>query len=329
MQNDRLYAPEQTDRPHGMSAHEPELIDPLPPRRGLSLAWLPAPLRGVVATLLLLLNTAWWCGLLFLLALPRLLLRSARVRRRLDPVLNGLATRWIAGNSAWMRLTQPTRWDVSMPRALDTRHWYVVTCNHQSWVDIFVLQHVLNRRIPMLKFFTKKELIYVPVIGFAWWALDFPFMQRKGGASARADLEAGRKACEKFRLVPTSVMSFVEGTRFTPAKHAQQKSPYRHLLKPKVGSIGMALEALGDAFTGFLDVTIVYPDGTPTFTDALAGRLGNVVVRVHLRSIPAEVLPPPGEPAPRAAVQAWVNELWQAKDEEIEQVLAERKGKPN
>ncbi|MBX3631791.1 MAG: acyltransferase [Acidovorax sp. SCN 68-22] len=286
-------------------------------------------LKFLFATLVLAANTLVLVCCMIPFALAKLILPVTPVRHVCDRALMGIAALWMDINAFWLGAVNRGRWDVAGADHLDARGWHLVASNHQSWVDILVLQRVFNRRIPMLKFFTKKELIYVPVIGFAWWALDFPFMQRKGGASARADLEAGRKACEKFRLVPTSVMSFVEGTRFTPAKHAQQKSPYRHLLKPKVGSIGMALEALGDAFTGFLDVTIVYPDGTPTFTDALAGRLGNVVVRVHLRSIPAEVLPPPGEPAPRAAVQAWVNELWQAKDEEIEQVLAERKGKPN
>ena len=190
-------------------------------------------------------------------------------------------------------------------------------------VDIVVLQRIFNRRIPMLKFFTKKELIYVPVIGFAWWALDFPFMQRKGGASARADMEAGRQACAKFRLVPTSVMSFVEGTRLTPAKHAKQNSPYRHLLKPKVGGIGMALETLGDAFTGFLDVTIVYPQGTPTFWDLLSGRLDAVIVRVQQCPIPPEVLgsDPVADKAYRQRIGQWVDGQWTDKDQLIDQLL--------
>lgn len=326
MQNDRLYAPEQTDRPHGMSAHEPELIDPLPPRRGLSLAWLPAPLRGVVATLLLLLNTAWWCGLLFLLALPRLLLRSARVRRRLDPALNGLATRWIAGNSAWMRLTQPTRWDVSMPRALDTRHWYVVTCNHQSWVDIFVLQHVLNRRIPMLKFFLKRELLYVPVMGLAWWALDFPFMRRhseevlrRNPAKRQEDLEAARRACAKFALAPTSVMNFVEGTRFTAAKHAALQGRWQHLLPPKAGGMAMAMAVLGERFDSLVDVSIVYPDGAPGFWTFLCGRVPRIVVRVRQREIPADCRRSDGvmDSPFRKRVHRWLLALWDEKDADI------------
>jgi len=282
-------------------------------------------LKFLFASLILAINTLVLVTSMIPVALVKLLLPTEAVRRACDRALMGIAALWISINAFWLRAVNRGQWDVQGADGLDPRGWYLVASNHQSWVDIVVLQRVFNRRIPMLKFFTKKELIYVPVIGFAWWALDFPFMQRKGGSSARADLEAGRKACAKFRLVPTSVMSFVEGTRFTAAKHAKQQSPFRHLLKPKVGGIGMALESLGDAFTGFLDVTIVYPQGTPTFTDALTGRLGDVIVRAHLRSIPPEVLPAPGDPAPRAAVQTWVNGLWQEKDQEIEGLLAERR----
>ncbi len=281
-----------------------------------------AALKFLFATLVLAVNTLVLVCSMIPFALAKLVFPTKPVRHVCDRALMGIAALWMDINAFWLGAVNKGRWDVSGTDGLNPQGWYLVASNHQSWVDIVVLQRIFNRRIPMLKFFTKKELIYVPVIGFAWWALDFPFMQRRGGASARADLEAGRKACAKFRLVPTSVMSFVEGTRFTPAKQAQQKSPFRHLLKPKIGGIGMALETLGDAFTGFLDVTIVYPQGTPTFTDAMAGRLGNVVVRVHLRPIPPAVLPAPGEPAPRAAVQAWVNELWQAKDQEITELLA-------
>lgn len=282
-------------------------------------------LKFFFASLILATNTLVLVASMIPVALVKLLLPTKAVRRVCDRVLMAIAALWIDINTFWLRTVNPGQWDVQGAEGLDPRGWYLVASNHQSWVDIVVLQRVFNRRIPMLKFFTKKELIYVPVIGFAWWALDFPFMQRKGGTSARADLEAGRKACAKFRLVPTSVISFVEGTRFTAAKHAKQQSSFRHLLKPKVGGLGMALESLGDAFTGFLDVTIVYPQGTPTFTDAMAGRLGQVVVRAHLRSIPSDVLPTPGEPAPRAAVQTWVNGLWQEKDQEIERLLAERR----
>ena len=236
------------------------------------LVFLPPFVRGAIAMVLLVLNTLFWCAWLFAFALVKLVLPFAFIRKLIDPVLNTIATMWIACNSGWMRLTQPTRWDVAGVEALKYKGWYLVNCNHQSWVDIFVLQHVLNRRIPLLKFFLKQQLIYVPVIGLAWWALDFPFMKRHSKAALRKhpelrlqDREATRRACEKFALVPTSVMNFAEGTRFTRRKHQVQASQYKHLLKPKAGALALALNVMGERFHSLVDVTIVYPAGVPTF----------------------------------------------------------------
>ena len=218
-----------------------------------------------------------------------------------------------------MNLVGRTRWDVRMEGNYSPRGWYLVSCNHQSWVDILVLQKVFNRKIPLLKFFIKYELIYVPFMGLAWWALDFPFMKRRGGKTAAQDLATARKSCEKFRLIPTSVISFVEGTRYSPSKAKEQKSPYKYLLKPKTGGVGMALETMGELFQSMVDVTIVYPGGVPTFMDLLTGRIRDVIVTVREVPIPRHLLVNErGEaPASRQPLQAWVNEMWVAKDAEI------------
>jgi 1-acyl-sn-glycerol-3-phosphate acyltransferase len=287
------------------------------------LGFLHPLLRGVIALLLLVLNTLFWCALLLLCALVKLVLPFHAVRVRIDPVLNGIATYWIACNSAWMRLTQPTQWDVQGVSELRYEGWYLVNCNHQSWADIFVLQHLLNRRIPMLKFFLKQQLIYVPVIGLAWWALDFPFMQRHGKAELRLrperrleDAEATRRACAKFALVPTSVMNFAEGTRFTPGKHRAQGSPYRHLLKPKAGALALALNAMGGKFSSLIDATIAYPAGIPSFWQFLCGRVPRVVVRVRELPIPPDFCSADygQDPAFRMQFQKWLGTLWQEKD---------------
>ena len=291
---------------------------------------LPPLLLGVVATVLMLLNIFFWVPILLAFALLKLLLPFRRVRLLIDPVLLWIAEAWIGGNSAWMRLTQRTQWDVQGIEGLERRGWYLVNSNHQSWVDILVLQNLLNRRIPLLKFFLKHELIWVPVMGLAWWALEFPFMRRhsedylKRHPQMRGkDQETTRKACEKYALIPTSVMNFLEGTRFTPGKHARQQSPYRHLLKPKVGGIAMALNAMGEKFQAVVDVTIVYPDGAPTFWQFLQGKMQRVCVRVRTLPIPAHLLH--GDYAQDAAFRAsfahWVQTLWQEKDAQIDALL--------
>jgi 1-acyl-sn-glycerol-3-phosphate acyltransferase len=279
-------------------------------------AGLLGTLKGCAAALTVALSTLSLVTVMLPIALVKFALPWAPVRRVIDHWINAIATTWIAINNGWIALVGRTQWDVRGVEGLNPRGWYLVASNHQSWVDILVLQKVFNRRIPLLKFFLKRQLIYVPVIGLAWWALDFPFLHRRGGAASRDDLERTRRACEKFRHVPTSVISFLEGTRFTQAKHDTQSSPFRHLLKPKVGGLAVALATLGEQFDALLDVTIVFPDGPPTFWDLLTGRVSRVVVDVRKRAIPADLVGGDyvGDPQMRSRMQAWVNTLWLEKD---------------
>ena len=291
---------------------------------------LPKLLVGLIATLLMALNALVWVPILLVFASFKFLLPFKAVRLAIDPILLFIAESWISCNSGWMWLTQRTHWDVEGIEGLQPHSWYMVNSNHQSWVDILVLQHLLNRRIPLLKFFLKAQLIWVPVMGLAWWALDFPFMRRhsedflkKHPEMRGRDQETTRRACEKFALIPTSVMNFLEGTRFTPAKHAKQQSPYKHLLKPKAGGMAMALDAMGAKFQAILDVTIVYPDGRPTFTQFLCGKMRRVTVRVRSLPIPAHLLGGDyaNDPAFREAFSQWVQQLWRDKDAQIESLL--------
>ncbi len=295
------------------------------------LHFLPPALLALIASLLLVCNTLFWVPVLLLFAAVKLVLPFKRVRLLVDPVLLFIAETWITGNSGWMNLTQRTSWDVTGIEGLNPRSWYLVNSNHQSWVDILVLQHLLNGRIPLLKFFIKQQLIWVPVMGLAWWALDFPFMRRhseeflkKHPEMRGRDQATTRKACEKFALIPTSVMNFLEGTRFTQAKHARQQSPYRHLLKPKAGGMALALNAMGDKFQAILDVTIVYPDGAPTFTAFLMGKLRRVIVRVRVLPIPQHLLTGDyaQDAAFREAFSQWVQQLWRDKDAQIDALLS-------
>ena len=295
------------------------------------LARLPPALRGVLTGSSLALNTVIGTLLMVPPALVKLLVPGSAVHRACDRVLTGIAAAWVATNNAWIAAVRPAQWDVQGLDGLHARGWYLVSSNHQTWVDILVLQRIFHRRIPFLKFFLKRELIWVPVIGLAWWALDFPFMKRGSGKGARhSDLKATREACEKFKRIPTSVINFVEGTRFTHAKQAAQASPYQHLLKPKIGGLGTALATMGEQFEALLDVTIVYPHGTPTFTDLLCGRLDAVTVRVQQRPIPTDLLgcDPVGDKAYRQRLSAWVEQQWVEKDGLIHQLLADpRPGK--
>jgi len=269
--------------------------------------------------------------LLFALALIKFCLPSTAVLARLDPLINSVASAWTRCNSLWMRLAHRSDWSVEGVETLRYQDWYLVNCNHQSWVDIFVLQDALNGRIPVLKFFLKAELIYVPVIGLAWWALDFPFMKRHSRASLRKnpnlrndDRDSARRACAKFAKIPTSVMNFVEGTRFTPEKQQTQASPFQHLLKPKAGAMAMALNAMGAQFHSLVDATIAYPDGIPTFWQYLCGQAPRVLLKVRQVEIPVEFCTGDYENdrALRKSFHRWLDEIWQRKDADMTEMLA-------
>lgn len=301
------------------------------------LAFLPAPIRGVLAFLLFILNTLFWCLPLYAVTLLKLAIPQRGWRAFHARLLTHLAEAWIDCNNAIMYLTQRIEWDVQAPAELRRDASYLVSSNHQSWVDIVVLQRVFNRRIPFLKFFIKQQLLWVPVLGGAWWALDFPFMKRHSSAylaqhpEARdQDWETTRRMCARFRDIPISMINFLEGTRFRPDKHARQQSPYRHLLRPKAGGMAFVMETLADQLRTLLDVTIVYPDGRSTFGDLFAGRIQRVIVRVRQLPVPTELL---GgnyrhDPEFRAAIQNWVSQLWTDKDALIEQLLCSARSAP-
>lgn len=284
---------------------------------------LPPPVRGALALTLVLLNTIFWCVPLYAVTLARLLIPHAGWRRACAQASVWIGENWIASNNLIFDLTQRTRWEFHGLDELRRDDWYFVVANHQSWVDIFVLQRAFNRRVPFLKFFIKQELIWFPILGPAWWALDYPFMKRYSRAylakhpeKRGEDLETTRRKCAKFQHDPVSIINFLEGTRFTPAKHAQQESPYEHLLRPKAGGIAFALAAMNGRIRTLLDTTIVYPDGQPSFWQFLCGEVPRVVLHVETITLPDAFLTGDysNDPAFRAEFQEWVSALWAEKD---------------
>jgi 1-acyl-sn-glycerol-3-phosphate acyltransferase len=296
------------------------------------LSFLPAPVIGLINALLLGINTLFWCLILYIPLLVRLILPFRAIQVFTSKLMIWISESWVACNTGWMKLTQRTRWTVTGEEQLEREAWYLVLSNHQSWVDILAMQRVFNRRAPFLKFFLKQQLIWVPVIGLAWWALDFPFMKRysreyllKHPEKRGEDLKSTRRSCERFRHTPVSVMNFVEGTRFTPAKHDKQQSPYRHLLVPKAGGVGFVLDAMGDAIETLVDVTIAYPGGAPTFWQFLCGEVSEIRMEIHTRKIPDNLKGRnySADAEYRRAIKDWLTEQWQQKDQRLERMLSE------
>jgi len=299
------------------------------------ITFLPAWLLGSISVFLLIANTVLWCIPFYIVGIGKISVPTGWWRRQCARLLMWFTEGWISCNSFLLDLLHRIQWDVRGTENLCHGHWYLVACNHQTWADIPILQRTFNRRIPCLKFFLKRELIWVPLLGPAWWFLDYPFMKRYSREMLERhpelrgqDFETTRKACERFRHTPVSILNFLEGTRFTSEKHNFQNSPYMKLLRPKTGGMAFTLDAMGDKIRSLLDVTIVYPDGAPTFWDFLAGRLDRVIVHIEEKPIPAELVGGDylGDAAFRARFQDWVHELWCRKDETIQHLQAQGSG---
>lgn len=298
------------------------------------LSFLPGPVKGWIILILVILNTLLWMPILVVGAVLKILIPIEIIKKVVTKTLIACATNWVSLNSFFMALFLKVEWDVSSQEDLSKDDWYFVNCNHQSWSDIPVVQKILNRRIPMLKFFLKKELIWVPIIGICWWALDFPFMKRstpaqikKDPSLAGKDLETTRKACEKFKTTPVSVFNFLEGTRFSPEKHAQQASPFKNLLKPKAGGAAFVLGSMGKQMHTMLDLTIVYHDKDIGPWDLFCGRISKVTVHINKIEIPKEFLGKDysSDAEFKTAFQSWLNTLWEEKDQLISDIKLKHK----
>ena len=290
------------------------------------LLFLPSFLRTPLAVLVFVLNTLVHCAVLFIVAAVKLALPVPPVQRALARVLNLIGESWIGVNNFATRVFARIEWDIQGTEGLRYEGNYLVVSNHQSWVDIPVMHRALNRKIPFLKFFLKQQLVWVPVLGLAWLAFDFPFMKRYSKEFLEQhpelrgkDLETTRRSCEKFRAAPVSIMNFVEGTRFTEQKHAEQASPFKHLLRPKAGGVAFVINAMGDIIHSVVDVTIIYPGGRPSLIDLLSGRIRKVRVLVRELPIPADLLGGDyqNDPAYRERFQRWISALWTEKDARI------------
>jgi 1-acyl-sn-glycerol-3-phosphate acyltransferase len=277
-------------------------------------------------------NTIFWFLPIFVLAVVKLILPIASVRREISKLLMACGEGWIGVNSLILSTGGSIDWQTRGLEGLDRNAWYLLIANHQTWVDIFVLQKVFNRRIPFLKFFIKQQLIWFPLLGIAWWAMDMPFMKRhsktylaKYPHKKGRDLEATRKACEKFRETPTTVINFIEGTRFSEQKSVTRGSPYRYLLPPRAGGVALAMTSMGTLFDSILDVTLVYPDGASKFWDMCCG--GHVHVIVDVRQRPVDDLlvsgDYEGDREYRREFHRWLTDVWQEKDDRIAVLLEE------
>ena len=286
-------------------------------------------LNGCLSVLGYFINTLFWVIPIVLLSLLKII-PIKYWQKLVSFPFDGCASAWIFINGLNQKVFSRCTFHVSGLNGLSNKEWYLVISNHQSWVDILVLQRVFNGKIPFLKFFLKKELIWVPFLGVAWWALDFPFMRRYSRAFLAKnphlkgkDLETTKKACEKFENKPVSVMNFVEGTRFTQKKWKSSGQVFTNLLPPKAGGIAFVLSAMGKRLTKLVDVTIHYPNGIPSYWDFVSGKVKTI--NVNIKTVLVEDLFTQGifsenyfdNPAQKQQFQNWLNNMWAEKNKEL------------
>ena len=279
-------------------------------------------LIGVTAFIFVLLNTLFWCIFLLSFAVLKLLLPIESWKIFFTKLIIFIGECWIFCNKAWINLLHQPKWKVNGFQKLDSKNWYLVTANHQSWADIFVLQSITNRNIPMLKFFMKDVLKWVPIIGLAWWALDMPFLKRytkdqleKNPKLRGRDIEQMKKSFGRYSRYPVSIFSFAEGTRFTEDKKLKQKSPYQKLLLPKTGGIALALSTM-PYIKSFINFTIKYDSEHRTFWKFLCGKMNDVTVEVEIIEIPESFFGNDylNDESFRQEIKGWLNQIWLKKD---------------
>lgn len=280
-------------------------------------------LQGAIVILAVTVSTVVLTAVLFVLALFKLILPEGRGRNAITHFASSLGELWVSVNKYAVWFYRDMEWDVHMPEGISHKGRYLVFCNHQSGVDILALQHVLNRRAPFGRYLLKHQLIWVPVLGVAWWALDMAFLRRysrqeliRNPSLRGKDLENAARACEKLKHIPVSMMTFPEGTRFTKAKGEAQNSPYKHLLKPRYGGVGQVLYSFDEALDCLVDVTIIYPEGTPSVWQYVSGQVRKISVHIELRPIDEELRGNDfrQDGIAKGHLKAWLNGIWEEKE---------------
>lgn len=294
------------------SATSKEARPPAAPARGNA--------RGLLPFVRIAANLTFWIVPLLAVALGKAAVPLPFVRRVAERLMTGIYHRAVDADDRVLFDRLGLELAVEGLEAAYPEPFYLLVANHRSWSDILILQHLFNRRAPLLKFLVKRELIFVPLVGLICWAYDYPFLRRGRAAGGGADRDRLDRALQGFRRSSATVVNFVEGTRFADAK--ARTSPYGRLLPPKAGGLAWILQALGHRLTWLLDVTLVYPDGPATFWDLLCGRLKRVSVHVRRLSVD-EAFGPQARaqgPAQRQGVQSGINRLWRVKDERLARV---------
>jgi 1-acyl-sn-glycerol-3-phosphate acyltransferase len=286
--------------------------------------------RGVLIFVLLAANLVFWGVPVFLIGLLKLV-TYGETKGRVIRFVTRFGENFVAINNKIFDAFLTTKWEIDGVDDVRLDGHYLIISNHISWVDIFAVLRAFQGRAPFIRFFLKQELIWMPVVGAACWALEFPFMKRhspefleRHPEKRGEDLETTRRACRRYRKLPVSILNFVEGTRFSRDKQADQDSPYKHLLRPRIGGISFVLASLGEQLDAMFDITLAYPGHDITMWDFVTNRVPRIVVHARRIELTPDLIDPAvTEPGPaRDRLKAWFDALWREKDAYLEMQVA-------
>jgi len=285
-------------------------------------------LVGFITLILIIIELTIGFGALAIVNVPRAIFSFKSLKIKLAKISNSIGEYTVYGLKIIMKIMHRDSMQVFDNNEFDKNAWYMAISNHQSWADIFILLVAAHKRIPLLKFFMKKELAWIPFIFLANKTLNMPFVNRhskkeleKNPNLRNKDYENTLKACKRFLRSPSTIFSYAEGTRNDAAKHKAQNSPYKNLLKPRIGGIATALSAMPN-INVLVDYSVVYKSEKRGAWSFLKGDMKDVKVLVRKYDIPENLKNKnySTDAEYRENFKNWIEAIWIEKDQEIERL---------
>ena len=285
-------------------------------------------LVGLITFLLILIELIIGFGTLAIINIPRAVIPLKSFKLFLAKISNKIGDLTVYGLKLIMLLMHGNNIQVINNEKYDMNKWYMAMSNHQSWADIFVLLTVANKKIPLLKFFMKKELWWIPFVFLANKTLNMPFVNRhskkaieKNPSLRTKDYENTLKSCKRFLRAPSTIFSYAEGTRFTSEKHKAQNSKYKNLLQPKIGGMATALSAMPEIDT-LINFSVVYKSKKRSAWSFLNGEMKDVKVFIKSYKIPENLKNRNygSDHLYRDEFKEWIEEIWDEKDRKIDEL---------
>ena len=283
---------------------------------------------GLITFLLILVELIIGFGTLAIINIPRGIIPIKIFKIYLAKISNIIGDLTVYGLKLIMLLMHGNNISIISNQEFDRNEWYMAMSNHQSWADIFILLVAANYKLPLLKFFMKRELWWIPFVFLANKTLNMPFVNRhskkeieQNPSLRNQDYENTLKSCKRFLRTPSTIFSYAEGTRFTDEKHAQQESQYNNLLEPKIGGMATALSAIPGINT-LVDYTVVYKSKKRDAWSFLKGDMKHVKVLVTKYKIPDNLKNRnyANDKDYRDEFKNWIESIWAVKDKKIEEL---------